>query len=307
MSKAVLTIKAQSAYKDLPETQYHFPKTYLKTVQSAIGDWIIYYEPRRLGRADTTGGRQSYVATARIASFHDDSEQPGHYFAQIEDYIEFDTPIAFNAAEIYPESALQHADGSTNGNSFRRAVRPLPEEEYQLICDLGFARARATLANVAEAATGRPSLGPGLQEMEHPFVFEAERQIVEQRWNRPLRDAAFRDRVVTAYDNSCAFTGLSIINGGGKPEVQAAHIRPVKDGGPDSPRNGLALSQTVHWMFDRGLVAVNDDSSILTSSALPDQAKRLLNNDGKVIRPADPLMAPHPEFLRYHRERIFKG
>jgi hypothetical protein len=42
---------------------------------------------------------------------------------------------------------------------------------------------------------------------------------------------------------SCAFTGPKIINGGGRSEVQAAHIRPVTStsSGPDSPRNGMAL------------------------------------------------------------------
>jgi hypothetical protein len=37
---------------------------------------------------------------------------------------------------------------------------------------------------------------------------------------------------------------LQIINGGGRTEVQAAHIRPVAAGGSDSVRNGLALSGT---------------------------------------------------------------
>ena len=58
-------------------------------------------------------------------------------------------------------------------------------------------------------------------------------------------------------------TGLRIINGGGRSEVQAAHIRPVASSGPDSVRNGLALSGTAHWMFDRGLLSIGDDYSIL--------------------------------------------
>ena len=54
-------------------------------------------------------------------------------------------------------------------------------------------------------------------------------------------------------------TGLKIINGGGRAEVQAAHIRPIAHHGPDSIRNDPALSGTVHWMFDRGLLTVDDD------------------------------------------------
>ena len=47
MAKAVFTTKIMPSYKDLPEVMYHFPKTYLRQVNSAIGDWIVYYEPRR--------------------------------------------------------------------------------------------------------------------------------------------------------------------------------------------------------------------------------------------------------------------
>ena len=58
-----------------------------------------------------------------------------------------------------------------------------------------------------------------------------------------------------AYDARCAITGLKLINGGGRAEVAAAHIRPVEANGPDIISNGIALSATAHWMFDRGLIS----------------------------------------------------
>jgi hypothetical protein len=57
--------------------------------------------------------------------------------------------------------------------------------------------------------------------------------------------------VLHAYGARCAVTGWKLINGGGRAEAQAAHIRPVERGGPDSVQNGIALSGTAHWMFDR--------------------------------------------------------
>ena len=45
----------------------------------------------------------------------------------------------------------------------------------------------------------------------------------------------------------CAVSGLRLIKGGRRPEVLAAHIMP--DNGPDTVRNGIALSGTVHWLF----------------------------------------------------------
>jgi hypothetical protein len=75
---------------------------------------------------------------------------------------------------------------------------------------------------------------------------EFERPIIERIASRQVRDEAFRHAVQAVYESTCAMTGIKIINGQGRPEVQAAHIRPVSDRGPDSTRNGLALSGTVH-------------------------------------------------------------
>jgi hypothetical protein len=47
MTKAVFTTKVTPSYKDLPEERYHFPRTYLNHVQQTVGDYIVYYEPRR--------------------------------------------------------------------------------------------------------------------------------------------------------------------------------------------------------------------------------------------------------------------
>jgi len=135
-----------------------------------------------------------------------------------------------------------------------------------------------------------------------------ERPMVELTITKPFRDVAFRRSVRAAYDNRCAVTGLRLINGGGRPEVQAAHIRAVEDKGPDSVRNGLALSGTIHWMFDRGLLSVADDMTILRAKdKLPTEVERLINANGRLNLPPDPAQWPHPAFLAFHRENRFKG
>ena len=91
------------------------------------------------------------------------------------------------------------------------------------------------------------------------------RRIERIPLNRHIRDAAFRKVVLGAYDSTCAVTGLKIINGRGKAEAQAAHIWPVAAGGPDHIQNGIALSATAHWLFDRHLISVSEDYSLLVS------------------------------------------
>ena len=88
---------------------------------------------------------------------------------------------------------------------------------------------------------------------------------MEQLTNRAIRDRNFRKTVLKAYEERCAITGLRLINGGGRAEVEAAHIRPVEHKGPDIVSNGIVLSGTAHWMFDRGLVGLSNELKILVS------------------------------------------
>jgi putative restriction endonuclease len=79
MTKAVFIAKPDSAYDDQPG-KYHFPRTYLRQVEAAKGDWIVYYEPRRSSTdLNSSGGRQEYFATARLNSIQPDPVVTDHY------------------------------------------------------------------------------------------------------------------------------------------------------------------------------------------------------------------------------------
>jgi putative restriction endonuclease len=97
---------------------------------------------------------------------------------------------------------------------------------------------------------------------------------------------------------------MRLINGGGRAEVQAAHIVSVDKGGPDKETNGIALSGTVHWMFDRGLISLSDAGDILLSSKINDVAsvEKLIRPDRRAILPANGNLRPHPRYLAWHRE-----
>ncbi len=299
MAKAVFTTKVTPSYKDLPEYRYHFPRTYLNQARQAIGDYIVYYEPRR-SSADLAsfGGRQSYFGVARVTSIVEDFELPNHYYALVEGYLDFDRPVSFAEGGEYYESALQKYDGSTNKGAFGRAVRVIPDDEFDRILKAGF----APILQASPIASGQQF--PGFDEPAELF----ERPIVELTVSRPFRERSFMYNVRAAYENRCAMTGLRLINGGGRPEVQAAHIQPVASSGPDSVRNGLALSGTVHWMFDRGLISVGNDFEILIAKHhVPEDAARLLNSSGRINLPSEPSAYPNGRFLQYHRNKIFKG
>jgi putative restriction endonuclease len=301
MSKAIFTTKVDPTYDDLPEARYHFPRAYLRQVEAVRGDWIIYYEPRRAsGNLSSRGGRQSYFATARVDRIEPDPTRADHFYAFMSGFLEFDRPVPFREGDHYYEAQLKRHDGQTSKGAFGRAVRPASDVEYDLILNAGFVR---TIGEISKEA---PEYHEGSELSEEEAIFR--RPIIEQIVRRPFREAAFAMRVKDAYENTCAMTGLKIINGGGRAEVQAAHIRPVADHGPDSIRNGLALSATVHWMFDRGLVSVDDDYSILVAKdRVPDTVTRLMRDDRQLLLPGRVSQRPHIQFLRFHREQVFKG
>ena len=134
MTKVVLTTKVNPTYDDLPEERYHFPRTYLNTVEQAVGDWAIYYEPRRTsGELSSRGGRMAYFATARITRLEQHPTIPDHFYAYVADFLELDQAVPFHNRDHYYESALKRPDGGTSKGMFGRAVRILPDHEYDLI------------------------------------------------------------------------------------------------------------------------------------------------------------------------------
>ncbi|QDH68955.1 HNH endonuclease [Marilutibacter alkalisoli] len=294
MANAIFTASESSAYDDRIEAWYHFPKTYLRQVEQAKGDFVLYYEPRRTSGPNSATGRQAYFAIAQIVGIEPDGKRPDHYYAHLKHFLEFDHPVPFREGDEYYESALRKDDGSTNRGAFGRSVRLIPRDEFARIVQAGL--------SAQLEAWERPNR---VAEEVPEYVV---RPIVEQVVSRKFRDAAFRRHVRNAYGNTCAVTGLRLINGGGRPEVQAAHIRPVEEDGPDTVRNGIALTGTVHWLFDRGLLSFDDDYTILLSPhGVPNDLDKLIRAERKLLLPDSPEWRPHPTYLNWHRLQRFKA
>jgi putative restriction endonuclease len=287
----VFVHRRDTHYADEPYQQYQFPKPYLSRAKQFEGDWAVYYEPVK------AGGRGFY-AVAWVERIVSDPTRDGHYLALIkpDTYLDFAHNVPRTIDGQLVERDLSNAQA---------AVRPLSAQDFVRIINFGLGDDESVLPRVGDPAV--PSL-PAVHESIRPFHFEQERVRTESLTSRIVRDRVFRTAVLAAYDARCAMTGLKFINGGGRAEVAAAHIRPVAASGPDSVNNGLALSGTAHWMFDRGLVSLGDDMSVLVSRHVNDRESldRLLRPDGKAIEPADPAFRPHPSFLAWHRQNVFK-
>jgi len=301
MTRGIFLHRADSRYDDRPEERYQFPKSYLSRASQFVGDWIIYYEPVK-------AGKQGYFAVARVERIVPDPTKADMYLAMIEPgtFLEFERNVPFRDEAGLIEQGLLNDAGAISGRA-QAAVRPLSNADFNRIIGLGIPENDELLPR-----TGQYDALPFenlVREDAVPFVFDFERDRATYLTSRPVRDRVFRHKVLGAYDARCALTGLKFINGGGRAEAEAAHIKPVEQAGPDVVSNGIALSGTVHWMFDRGLLSLSDDLEILISRTINDQesVRKVLNPDLRAVAPADLRHRPHPRYLEWHRDNCFKG
>lgn len=129
-------------------------------------------------------------------------------------------------------------------------------------------------------------------------------QRTESKQRRIARSVAFRLQVRRAYGFKCAASGYGISTPDDSHEVEAAHVVPLGEGGPDDIRNGIALTRTLHWAFDQGLWGIEPGTRKVTVPkpirAKPDNAF-LSGFDGRVIADADdPAFRIHPDALDWH-------
>ncbi len=269
----------------------------------------IIYEPRSGG-----AGRMSYVGWAALRGAPVRSPrltgggQPlweVHYVDRVQD---FPNPIHRDYLGEPLERWLREMPvENRNVLSSGASVRWIEEDEGRLILELGHAGqlGAADDYSVASAVDGET------------LVAERTRRVVDA----VVRDAQFRRQVMSAYKYRCAATGLEIGTlplGRATRLLDAAHIRPVGDKGPDAVTNGISLTPTVHRLFDEGLVTMQWAGARLELVRSPHLEPQMIESRerGTTIRlesgmplilPADRVNWPSLEQVRYHQRQVFKG
>lgn len=121
---------------------------------------------------------------------------------------------------------------------------------------------------------------------------------------RRIGQGAFRILVTDTYERQCAVTREHTL-----PVLEAAHIRPVTQGGEHRVSNGLLLRSDVHTLFDRGYVTVTPDYSFRVSDRLNDDwsnGKIYYALDGQRIQlPRETSCRPDRELLEWHQQSVF--
>jgi len=125
-------------------------------------------------------------------------------------------------------------------------------------------------------------------------------RIVEPR----LGQGTFRVCVLDAYERACAVTEEHSL-----PALDAAHIRPFTDSGPNDVRNGLLLRADLHRLFDQGYITVTPDLRIEVSERLRDDYHNghtyYPMSGHRIHAPTSAVERPAREFLEWHNESVF--
>jgi hypothetical protein len=194
MAKGVLVHRPDSIYDDLPWERYQFPSRYLKRIKQMVGDWIVYYEPRR------SSGRSGYNAIARIQQIVPDPSADGLYIAQIEpgSYQPLEIFVPYRSSNAgYLESSLNDPNGSLNRGLMQWSVRPLSEEDFSRILELS-----SSLDAPLLPREGFPEQVSGFAEAQEPFVFEDDRTRSETLIRMLDRNRSFRRQVLRTHQTS---------------------------------------------------------------------------------------------------------
>jgi len=153
---------------------------------------------------------------------------------------------------------------------------------------------------ILEEVSNNPNLSVNDEDLE---IQDINRRTVVVQVNLRVRSANFRRKVLSAYNNRCAFCGIQL------RLVDAAHIIPVNhENSVDEIYNGLALCVLHHRAFDQALVTViedyhvvinNDIVAILTQSRLSGGITEFSQNLlDRIITPIAQEHRPHIELIR---------
>ena len=203
-----------------------------------------------------------------------------------------------NLASLDPGLKQRGVSGLRNASASDRAIwQEMNADWGAFVAESSLAR--RSYALVDDSETDTLSADEAIEDRV------TERQgVVTQRVGQDF----FRKAVLSAYNYKCCISGLSV-----EELLAASHIKPWSTDEKNrlNPRNGLLLSVLHHEAFDLGLITLDDDLKVRVSqSHLPNDdrffSQTIAAYDGHPIA-APEKFGPHPDFLAYHREYVFRG
>jgi hypothetical protein len=180
-----------------------------------------------------------------------------------------------------------------------------PGQDVFSVQHVDFATLEQVSSGEKEETIIASALRSSIMEDFIPFVAE---DLAIYKVSSQKRDQAFKDVVLEQYAFACAVTSMKY-RSEQLVEAQAAHIISKHHKGSDDPRNGIALSRTAHWAFDKGMFTISDQYDIVVHPKARHASVNIfpiLDLHGQPIaRPDDEAFLPHKDALRWHKKEVF--
>jgi len=144
------------------------------------------------------------------------------------------------------------------------------------------------------------------KEPELVFQEEGERYGKKYEIRSRIGQGAFRVLVTDAYARRCAVTGEKTL-----PVLEAAHIKPYAESGPNVTSNGLLLRSDLHILFDKGYMTLTENLNVEVSRRIKEEyenGREYYAWHGKQLSqiPESQNEQPSPAFLEWHQENVYQ-
>ncbi len=120
-----------------------------------------------------------------------------------------------------------------------------------------------------------------------------------------LGQGAFRVLVTESYNRRCAITGERTL-----PVLEAAHIKPISENGPNQVNNGLLLRSDLHILFDKGYLTVTEGLNIEVSKRIKEEFENgrdyyAFHGKRLEIVPYIHTERPNSKFIHWHNDHVY--
>ena len=146
-----------------------------------------------------------------------------------------------------------------------------------------------------------------LNHANYSVIAEEQARYGEPHLIQPrLGQGAFRVLVTDIYERRCAVTRERTL-----PALEAAHIRPYRDGGVHEASNGMLLRRDIHSLFDAGYVTVTPELHFEVSHRIKEEFENGRDyyalHGRHIYVPRENAYGPDRTALRWHNEYCFRG
>jgi len=122
-----------------------------------------------------------------------------------------------------------------------------------------------------------------------------------------IGQGAFKVSILDAYNKRCSISGERTM-----PVLEAAHIKPYSEAGPNFIRNGLLLRSDIHKLFDSGYITITKELKIEISRRIREEfenGREYYQYHGKDLSmlPTRNEDKPFGDYVEWHNVNVYKG